>query len=178
MSGRFASSDSDDLIRAEQDVRSRIGDLDVDVDSLTVVSNVFRVANAARYHMERTALAEADLSFTAFTTLWVLWVWGEQEARHLAAEAGITKGTLTGVVSTLERRGLVERRSHPTDKRLVLVRATRSGQGLMRRLFPRFNGEETRITERLTHADKQDLARHLRTLLRTLEDVDDPGDDG
>lgn len=172
MSSRFASSDSDDLIRAEQDVQERIGDLVVDFDALAAVSNVFRVANAARYHMERTVLAQADLSFTAFTVLWVLWVWGEQEARHLAAEAGITKGTLTGVVTTLERRGLVERRGHPTDKRLVLVRATRSGRALMRRLFPRFNAEEGRITEQLTTGDREQLAHHLRTLLRTLEAMD------
>jgi DNA-binding MarR family transcriptional regulator len=172
VSGRFASSDSGDLVRAEQDVRARLGDLPVDFDALAVVSNVFRVANAARYHMERTVLAEADLSFTAFTTLWVLWVWGEQESRHLALEAGITKGTLTGVVSTLERRGLVQRRAHPGDRRLVLVRATRSGHALMRRLFPRFNGEEVRITARLTRTEQAELAHHLRTLLRTIEAFD------
>jgi MarR family transcriptional regulator, organic hydroperoxide resistance regulator len=170
MSGRFATSDVDDLVRAEQDVQDRIGGLDVDFESLAVVSNVFRVANAARNHMERTVLADAELSFTAFTTLWVLWVWGEQEARHLAAEAGITKGTLTGVVTTLERRGLVERRSHAQDRRLVLVRATRSGQALMRRLFPRFNAEEAEITSALSSRDKRDLAHHLRTVLRTLDE--------
>ena len=55
-------------------------------------------------------LADVGLSFTAFTVMWVLWVWGELESRELAVDAGITKGTLTGVVGTLERRGLVARR--------------------------------------------------------------------
>ena len=32
------------------------------------------------------------------------WVWGDQQTRHLAAEAGVTKGTLTGVLKTLEKR--------------------------------------------------------------------------
>ena len=52
-------------------------------------------------------LADAGLSFTAFTVMWVLWMWGEMESRAAGRRAGVTKGTLTGVVGTLERRGLV-----------------------------------------------------------------------
>ena len=165
----FSSSDEADLIRAEQDVQARIGDLEVDFVSMAAVANVFRVASAARSHLERSVLAPLDLSFSAFTVLWVLWVWGEQESRHLAAEAGITKGTLTGVVSTLEGRGLVERRPHADDRRLVLVRATAKGRRTMRTLFPRFNGEEQQIVAGLSVAERRDLAHLLRQVLRTLE---------
>ncbi len=169
MATGFTSSNDDDLIAAERDVQRAIGDLQIDFDSLAAVSNIFRVANLARYHMERTVLAQHDLSFTAFTTLWVLWVWGEREARHLAAEAGISKGTLTGVVSTLERRGLVERHTHPNDKRLVLISATDLGNDTMAVLFPTFNAEEARITDHLTTKQKKALASSLRSILRTLE---------
>ncbi|HSL57445.1 MAG TPA: MarR family transcriptional regulator [Acidimicrobiales bacterium] len=168
----FSSSDEADLIRAEQDVQARIGDLEVDFVSMAAVANVFRVASAARSHLERSVLAPLDLSFSAFTVLWVLWVWGEQESRHLAAEAGITKGTLTGVVSTLEGRGLVERRPHADDRRLVLVRATAKGRRTMRTLFPRFNGEEQQIVAGLSVAERRDLAHLLRQVLRTLEGLE------
>lgn len=167
---RFSSSDHDDLIQAEIDVRKKIGDLAIDFDSLAAVSNIFRVANRTRHHMERTVLAEHDLSFTGFTTLWVLWVWGEREARHLAVETGISKGTLTGVVSTLIKRGLVTRRTHPDDKRLVLIAATDSGTATMSELFPIFNREEARLTSGLATGQKQALARGLRSILRTLEE--------
>ncbi|MEZ5378062.1 MAG: MarR family transcriptional regulator [Acidimicrobiales bacterium] len=173
MARGFTSGNDDDLIAAERDVQEAIGDLQIDFDSLAAVSNVFRVANLARYHMERTVLADHDLSFTAFTTLWVLWVWGEREARHLAAEAGITKGTLTGVVTTLERRGLVERRTHPNDKRLVLIAATDLGNATMADLFPTFNAEEARITDHLSTKQKKALASTLRSIVRTLEDRSD-----
>jgi len=33
----------------------------------------------------------------------------DQQAKHWAAEAGFTKGTLTGVLKTLEKRGLARR---------------------------------------------------------------------
>ncbi len=170
MPSGFSSGDDDDLIQAERDVRARIGDMEIDFDAMAAVSNVFRVANTARYHMERTVLAEHDLSFRAFTVLWVLWVWGEREARHVAAEAGISKGTLTGVVSTLEKRGLVARRTHPIDKRLVLVSATDQGQRTMEKLFPVFNREERRLTADLDPEQKKLLAGSLRSILRVLEE--------
>lgn len=162
------------LVPEEREVLDRLGHLDVDTGALAAVSNVFRVANAARNHMERTVLAGHELSFSAFTVLWVLWVWGEQEARHVAARAGITKGTLSGVVSTLERRGFVERRPHPSDGRLVLVSATASGRATMEELFPRFNAEEMAITAGLGVEGRRRLAESLRAVLRTLEVIGHP----
>jgi DNA-binding MarR family transcriptional regulator len=122
--------------------------------------------------MERSVLAEPDLSFTAFTVLWVLWIWGEQEARHVADESGVSRGTLTGVVTTLERRGLVRRRPHPEDKRSVLVAATEEGERLMAELFPVFNAEEAKVSADLDPAQKGRLADALRTILRTVERLD------
>ena len=83
--GRLSSSDADDLLRAERDVQARLAgsgiDVDLDFASMAAVANVFRVASAARGHLERTVLADVGLSFTAFTVMWVLWVWGEMESR-------------------------------------------------------------------------------------------------
>ncbi len=99
----------------------------------------------------------------------MLWVWGQREARHLAAEAGISKGTLTGVVSTLQRRGLVERHTHPNDKRLVLISATDLGNETMAGLFPTFNADEAKITGHLSTKKKKELAATLRSIVRSLE---------
>lgn len=172
MPAGFSSSDKSDLIQAERDVQARIGELDIDFVSLSAVSNIFRAATTVRNHMERTVLSKADLSFTAFVVLWVLWIWGEQEARHVASESGISRGTLTGVVSTLESRSLVARRTHPDDRRSVLVRATREGETLMRKLFPLFNAQETNVSSRLSTRQKRDLADALRVIQRTVESFD------
>ena len=173
MPAGFSSSDESELSQAERDVQSRIGDLDVDFAALAAVSNVFRVATMVRNHMERTVLAPADLSFTAFTVLWVLWVWGEQEARRVADESGISRGTLTGVITTLEGRGLVQRRPHPDDRRSVLMSTTKAGDTLMKRLYPLFNAEEARLTAALSADHKLALADSLRTVMRTVESLDD-----
>ncbi|HSJ92287.1 MAG TPA: MarR family transcriptional regulator, partial [Ilumatobacter sp.] len=153
-------------------VEARIGELGIDSDSMAAISNIFRVATSIRNHMERSVLAAPDLSFTAFTVLWVLWIWGEQEARHVADESGVSRGTLTGVVTTLERRGLVRRRAHPGDKRSVLVAATEAGESLMAELFPAFNAEEAKVSGGLDDAQKAQLADALRTIMRTVERLD------
>ena len=172
------STDDDELLRAERDVHARLAEVGIDVDldfaSMAAVANVFRVASAARSHLERTVLADVGLSFPAFTVMWVLWVWGAMETRVLAVDAGITRATLTGVIGTLERRDLVVRRRVAGDGRLVIVAATRSGHALMASLFTRFNEGEARIVAALDADESRQLARLLRKILRSMEDeVDD-----
>ena len=160
-----------DLVPAEQDVRARVGELDLDDSALAAVSNVYRVANAVRSHMEQTVLREDDLSWTSFQVLWVLWIWGDLETRQVAAECGIAKGTLTGVVARLEDRELVARTPHPTDGRLVMVGLTDAGRALITRLFPRFNAQEAAVTRRLSDAQRRELAHLLREVLRSVDDL-------
>jgi DNA-binding MarR family transcriptional regulator len=50
--------------------------------------------------------------------------------RELAALLGVDPPNLTTVVDDLERSGLVERRAHPTDRRVKLVAATPKGTAL------------------------------------------------
>src|ERR1700756_5808361 len=139
MPRRLAASNASDLMQAERDIRGRIGDQHLDFAAMAAVSNIYRAANVIRNHMERKVLADEDLSWAAFTVLFVLWIWGDQQTRHLAAEAGVTKGTLTGVLKTLEKRGLARRRGHDEDGRLVLVALEPKGQEGIGGLFPRVN---------------------------------------
>jgi DNA-binding MarR family transcriptional regulator len=50
--------------------------------------------------------------------------------RELAGLLSVDPPNLTAVVDELERAGLVERRSHPTDRRIKLVAATAAGAAL------------------------------------------------
>ena len=160
-----------DLVQAEQDIRSRFGQGGaLDFTAMAAVSNIYRAANAIRNQMERDVLAEADLSWAAFTVLFVLWIWGDQQTRHLAAEAGVTKGTPTGVLKTLEKRGLARRQGHEEDGRLVVVSLSPDGREMIERLFPAFNAGEARVSSSLTEDEKEQLAYLLRKIIRFVED--------
>ena len=157
------------LAETEKAVAALLSGMPVDMESMAAVQNIYRAANAVRKRLESSVLAPHDLTWTGWVVLWVVWIWGDIETRHVAAEAGISKGTLTGVVGTLEKRGLLRRRTHPDDARRVLVSLTPKGRKLMVVLFPRFNAEESFVTETLSAAEKATLARTLRKVALQVE---------
>ena len=105
--------------------------------------------------------------------LFVLRIWGSQESRSLATEAGISGGTLSGVLDTLERKGLAERRAIPEDRRRVEVVLTATGTKVVDEVMPALNREEALVTGGLTDDEMATLARLLRKVLRTTEDLDE-----
>ena len=49
---------------------------------------------------------------------------GEEDrisSRHLGQKLGITSATMTGILDRLEKMALVERQSHPDDRRAILI---------------------------------------------------------
>ncbi|MGZ8605178.1 MAG: MarR family winged helix-turn-helix transcriptional regulator [Actinomycetota bacterium] len=157
----------DRLLPAERKVLEALGHLPLDFRAMWAVSNLFRTSAAIRRHMEAKVLADDRLSWTSFVALWVLWVWGEMESRDLASAIGISRPTSTGVVTTLERRGLVQRRKSSDDGRMVRVSLTDPGRAKIEELFPRFNAEEVAVTAHLSPEQQDAMASMLRSMLRT-----------
>ncbi|MFE1801718.1 MarR family winged helix-turn-helix transcriptional regulator [Streptomyces sp. NPDC059517] len=155
---------------AEKLAAEKLGGIPVRRDQMAAVANIYRAASAVRQHLENSVLRRSDLTWTGFVVLWVVWVWGESETRRVAEEAGISKGTLTGVARTLESRGLLRRADHPTDGRLVLLGLTEDGENFMREVFPAFNEEEAFVTSRLSDAECRTLADGLRSVVLQVEE--------
>ena len=152
------------LTETESAVAQKLDGLVLDFEAMAIASNLFRAANAVRNHMERTVLAPHDLTWTAFVVLWVAWIWEPVETRTIAAEGGFSKATLSGVLTTLEGRGLVSRSRSETDGRLVMVKLTPAGRRLMKKLFPKFNAEERFVVANINPKDRADAADMLRAI--------------
>jgi DNA-binding MarR family transcriptional regulator len=54
---------------------------------------------------------------------------------ELSAQTLVTKGTLTGVLDRLEKKGLLKRESVPNDRRSIKVRLTDKGNALFKKTF-------------------------------------------
>ena len=160
-----AVHDDGGLLEAERDIESRLRGEPLDFASMLAVSNIYRAATAVRRQAERELLGGAGLSWGGFTILWVLWIWGEMETARLAAECGLAKGTLTGMLSTLEKQDLVVRRRMAADRRRVRVSLTELGEQTISELFPRFNAFEGAMTDGLSVDQKTDMARLLRVVI-------------
>jgi DNA-binding MarR family transcriptional regulator len=158
------------LLHEEVDVLARTAGRELDTSAMFVVQDVFRAAAALRSRLEVAALQDESLTWSGFTMLFCLWVWGPQETRDLAQRMGVSRPTVSGVTDTLERRGLVERRTHAEDGRLRTVALTPTGEATFEDLFPRFNAEESLACAGLGSAQRAQLAGLLRTLLTTLRE--------
>lgn len=170
--GAWPAADSQEhktLAATEAAVSKRLAAMPLDMAAMTAVSNLYRAEGAIRNHLEHTVLAPYNLTWTGWVVLWVVWIWQEIETRHVAAEAGISKGTLTGVAGTLEKRGLLRRRAHPDDARRVLMDLTPAGRQLMAELFPLFNRQEAHVVAPLSAHEVQVLAVALRKIITALE---------
>jgi DNA-binding MarR family transcriptional regulator len=82
---------------------------------------------------------------------------------ELAAKLGIDAPYATLVVDELEQQGLVERRPHPTDRRIKLVAATAQGTTLAR--------EAEEIMGRPPSSLTQLPAAQLEAVARALEEA-------
>ncbi|MGI9599303.1 MAG: MarR family winged helix-turn-helix transcriptional regulator [Acidimicrobiales bacterium] len=153
------------LLRAEKDIQNRLAGQQLDFPSMLAVSNIYRAASAVRRQAERDLLTPAGLSWGGFTILWVLWIWGEMETARLASECDLAKGTLTGMLNTLEKQKLVARNRMDSDRRRVMVTLTETGEETIGELFPRFNAYEGAATIGLTDGEKADLAKLLRVVI-------------
>jgi MarR family transcriptional regulator, organic hydroperoxide resistance regulator len=165
------NNDDEAVLRAEADIRARLEDIDLDFAALLAVSNVYRAATAIRNRMEREVLSGPGLSWGGFTILFVLWVWGPMEAHALADECGLAKGTLTGMVGTLESRGLVGRDRVDSDRRRVRIGLSESGRRLIADVFPRFNAEESKVVAGLDPDEIGHLSRFLRRVTATADET-------
>lgn len=157
------------LRETERHVDERLAGMEIDFQAMAVASNLFRAATAVRNHLERSVLAPHELSWSAFVVLWVVWIWETSETREIAAEAGFSKATLTGVLNTLEKRGLAARKRSKDDGRLVLVTLTSKGKKLMEQLFPLFNKQEQFIASALDAKTQVSAAAALRLITEKVE---------
>lgn len=77
-------------------------------------------------------LIPRDMTLTSISTLGTLLRKGPRRITELAASEGVAQPSVTALVTSLERAGLVERRSDSTDGRVVLVAITEAGTEYLR----------------------------------------------
>lgn len=75
-------------------------------------------------------LDELDITYTQYITLMVLWEQKEISVKELGAYLYLDSGTLTPVLKSLEKKGLVDRNRSKDDERVLIVSITKEGNAL------------------------------------------------
>jgi len=137
-------------------------------------------AHEAFLHLLRTAdmvfeevhhhLSAHDISqgrFTVMTLLHRPWVESCTPA-SLAEEAGVTRATMTGLIDTLEKDGMVVREADVHDRRTVHVKLTKLGCAKLEAMRPGYHECVTHIAAPLNASERKELVRLLQKLQEGL----------
>jgi homoprotocatechuate degradation regulator HpaR len=125
----------------------------------------------------RPSLREHGLSDQQWRVLRVL---GEHasdptgvETGRIAREALLLGPSLTGVLTRMERDGLIERERCPQDARRTVVRATRAGLKLVRNLSTTIEAHYAWMEERLGEAQLAQLYVLLDSVIALEQPLED-----
>src|SRR6478609_8453909 len=123
------------------------------------------------------SLAGHNISHGRFGVLMLLWrsvqpraatlmgadacVAGPRTPAELADAAGVTRATMTGLVDTLERDGLVKREPDPNDRRMMSVVLTPKGEKFLQNFLPGHFKLISSLMATLTEAERKALVSLL-----------------
>jgi DNA-binding MarR family transcriptional regulator len=83
-----------------------------------------------------------------------------------------TPASVTSLLDTLARRGLVVREQDPSDRRRVLVSLTPEARGVVDRYLARIVALQSAVTEHLTEAERVELVRMIEVIREDIATVD------
>ena len=130
-----------------------------------VAPNLVRTAALLIAEIERRSREAADLSASAFQTLAILdGADGPLTGRAIAEQLLVTSASMTSLLDTLERRGLIERHRHPTDRRMVQILLTAQARRIVDQVLPAIQATITRALVGVPEPERQQLITSLTTI--------------
>src|SRR3954462_15717184 len=115
---------------------------DLDPSATELFLHLLRSGDEA-FRVVEAHLAQHDITQGRFGVLMALWGNSHRGGdavpltpAEIADRTGVTRATITGLVDTLERAGLVTRTPHSDDRRMMSVGLTPRGQQLLAEIMP------------------------------------------
>ncbi len=81
----------------------------------------------------------------------------------------VSSATMTGLLDTLEKEGMIERVPNPHDRRKVNIRITDKGRQFMMEFLPQHQASAKRMAAQLTEQDRRMLPDILARLVAGIE---------
>jgi DNA-binding MarR family transcriptional regulator len=93
---------------------------------------------------------------------------------ELAERSGVTRATMTGLVDTLERDGLVRREPDPNDRRTTPVVLTAAGESFLNQVVPAYFRRMGALVAPLDESERRTLVALLAKLVQGAEISESP----
>lgn len=95
---------------------------------------------------------------------------GEMDQLTLALRVGLERTSVAEVIPRLEERGFLERRINGDDKRMKLVKISRKGKNLLKKMYLPAERAHQRTIEALDGRDQKAFMQHLVKLVEENND--------
>jgi len=137
---------------------------------------LMKTHEAMRQHADRH-IRSLGIGFSDFLALEVLMHKGPTPVNEIGRKVQLTSGSITTAIDRLERKGMVERRNHPNDRRARVVHLTPAGRKLITCAFADHERAIEQAAAGLTAAERAQAAALLKKLgLRAAKLLDAPED--
>jgi DNA-binding MarR family transcriptional regulator len=83
---------------------------------------------------------------------------------EFANRANVTRATITGLLDGLEREGLVQRKPHKSDRRMLTIHLTTKGRKLMKEILPDHFCRTKGLMQSLSASEKKMFVKLLKKL--------------
>lgn len=150
---------------------------DLDPSAAEAFLHLLRTGDDVFARTERS-LSEHGISHGRFGVLMLLWrstqprvaklmgaedcdCNGPRTPAELADAAGVTRATMTGLIDTLERDGLVKREPDPDDRRMMSVLLTAKGERFLHSFLPDHFKVIAELMSPLSETERKTLVRIL-----------------
>lgn len=130
----------------------------------SLVGYQLRLAQIAIFRDFGDALGEFDITPGLFGVLVIIDGNPDLKQNELAKATHLDRSTVVSVIDGLERRGLVERRAVPNDRRSKALRLTADGGALLKKLKRRVNEHEERLVSQFSEEEKRTLVELLQKI--------------
>src|SRR6266436_202627 len=125
---------------------------------------LWKAARAVQTYAEKS-ITELALCGSDFGVLEALLHKGPLPVNEIGKKILLTSGSITVAVDRLEKRGLVERRAHGTDRRARIVHLTTEGKKLITRIYAEHAADLERLASAsLTRAERETLIGLLKKI--------------
>jgi len=112
----------------------------------------------------REELEEFDLTPPQYAILAFLWQQDGLTQVELSEKSQVDRTTIGGLIDRLEKLGMVERHTHPHDRRAYQIRLTQRGKSLEPQLRECSKNALAKLTSGLNDNDIAELVRILEIL--------------
>ncbi len=114
-----------------------------------------------------------DIPIKQLEILEILFSYTEKELTpaELADEVHLTRSTMTGNLDALQKKGFITRESHPSDRRMTLIKITDKGIEFCKGAMPKRYADVFKVMSALSPDERNQMKDIYKKLLNLIKEI-------